>query len=189
MCQPAGGRALRPGSGPEGRGPPARRARRRRTDRGNPRTPASRRRGPRSSSSSRLAWVPSSPPNPRRCGRVGVRLHRLHEPAPRTHLDQFADARGVMGQQVGSLVQDRPRYGECGWIFRCRLPASRGANVTLRPFRPRCILSGRHAARRPHRASLAPRHGEPFRAEPASVLRKAIRSSRAAMADSCGRLE
>ena len=29
-------------------------------------------------------------------------LHRLHEPAPRAHLDELADARGTFGQQAGS---------------------------------------------------------------------------------------
>ena len=70
--------------------------------------------------------------DPGRRGRVvGVLLHRLHEPAPRAHFDQIADARGAGGQQVGGVVQGRPRYGEGRWNARCCLPACRGANVTL----------------------------------------------------------
>ena len=44
----------------------------------------------------------------RRRGRVGV-LHRLHQPAPRAHLDQFADARGAMGQHSDGFAQGRHR--------------------------------------------------------------------------------
>ena len=41
-------------------------------------------------------------------------LHRLHEPAPRAHFDELADARGTFGQQAGNLVQGRSRYGLAG---------------------------------------------------------------------------
>ena len=40
----------------------------------------------------------------RRRVQVGV-LHRLHQPAPRAHLDQLADARGAMGQGAVGLAQ------------------------------------------------------------------------------------
>ena len=42
--------------------------------------------------------------DPRGCGRRGG-LHRLHEPAPRAHLDELADARGTFGQQAESRAQ------------------------------------------------------------------------------------
>ena len=32
-------------------------------------------------------------------------VHRLHEPAPRAHLDELTDARGVFGQHLGGVVQ------------------------------------------------------------------------------------
>ena len=134
--------------------------------------------------------------DPGRRGRVaGVLLDRLHEPAPRAHLDQLADARGACGQQVGGLAQGRPRYDGYGWVSRCRLPASWGASVTLRPFRPRCILSGRHAAQRPRRPPPPWRPGAANRSgptRPASSGKQFVRveppwSSR--QADSHARLE
>ena len=44
-------------------------------------------------------------------GRRRGGLHRLREPASRAHLDELADTRGTFGQQAGSPVQDRSRYG------------------------------------------------------------------------------
>ena len=60
--------------------------------------------------------------DPRGCGRRGG-LHRLHEPAPRAHLDELADARGTFGQQAESRAQWSSAQGAvsaCAWPGRCR---------------------------------------------------------------------